>query len=162
MTLLEWIYLKVNATISTFEKLGTWIVAKGNIRPYSSKIWHFCKKIKTAQTLYILYLMYLQSFWLRNMHLKTTFSLSTWPWTSKSWWSATRLKMKQEAQTTFGDTRNIFCVFYFMYVVGQTLVSGIEESNWFQQRFILDYSFKVILFLLFCLPLTLSYSYFFS
>ena len=50
-----------------------------------------------------------------------------------------------------------------MYVVGQTLVLiRFEESNWFQQRFILDF-FKVILFLLFCLPpLTLSYSYFFS
>ena len=45
--------------------------------------------------------------------------------------------------------------------VGQTLFSRIEGSNWFQQRFDFD-SFKVILFLLVCLPLTLSYSYFFS
>ena len=43
------------------------------------------------------------------------------------------------------DIRNIFCVFYFMYIVGQTLVSRIEESSWFQQRFIILDSFKVIL-----------------
>ena len=55
LTLLEWICLKVNTTISTFEKLRTWFAAKGSIRPFSSKTWHSEKKWKPLK-LYTYYL----------------------------------------------------------------------------------------------------------
>ena len=54
--------------------------AKGFIRLFGQKSSDILKKKKkTSQTFYIPSLMYLQSFWLRNMHLKMTFFLYTLP-----------------------------------------------------------------------------------
>ena len=63
---------------------------------------------------------------------------------------------------TFGDIRNIFCVFILCICCwANTCFKYWGKQLISTKVFILD-SFKVILFLLFCLPLTVSYSYFFS
>ena len=68
--------MKVKATILIIKKLDFGFSAKGFTRLLGRKMASPKKNMKSSQTFYISSLMYLQSFWLRNMHLKTTFFIS--------------------------------------------------------------------------------------
>ena len=77
-TLLEWIDSKVKATVLMFKKLDFGFWAKGFTRHFGQKMAFPKKKMKTSQTFHISSLMYLQSFWPRNMHLKMTCSMGAY------------------------------------------------------------------------------------
>ena len=88
-----------------FEKLRFDFAAKGFIRHFGQKMATLEKKMKTSQTLYTSSLVYLESFWLRNMYLKTTFSVYISPLTQK------------KAQLTLGATRpKIKRIFSFLHL----------------------------------------------
>ena len=104
-TLLEPIYLEVKAAILIIRKLTFGFLAKGFTRHFSQKMASQKKKMKTSQTFYISSLMYLQSFWLRNMRLKMIFFYPFHPVHEKNSYSicmsaATTRPDETEAQTT--------------------------------------------------------------
>ena len=57
--------------------------------------------------------------------------------------------MKQEAYDVWRHWEHLLRFLFYVYVVGQTLVSRIEESNWFQQRFLFSIPSKSFFFFCF-------------
>ena len=72
------VYSQVNAVIFMPKKPEYRFAAKGFIRHFDQKMALAKKKMKTSQTFHISSLMYFQSFWLRNMHLKMTCSMGAY------------------------------------------------------------------------------------
>ena len=113
--------------------------------------------MKTAQTLYILSLMYLQSFWLRNMHLKTNFLYRFDPEHQKLMWCDKAKNETGSSVRRLATLGTCFAFFILCLLLGKHLFQELRKAIDFNKaliyRFLQSHSF-----FLFCLPLTLSWS----